>query len=191
MSVVRLLVLGTLRMRGRAHGYAIHRELMEWKIETWTSVKPASIYHAVKQLAKEEKLRTVGTESSPEGPGRTIYEITPAGEKEFFIHLESALRSVDIEEFGAGFAFIQCLSRKRALELIREQLETTEEIRDSLKAMKADYPRRYEPPHTQDLLLLWSNSFASNADWTRDLLERLERGEYMMADDDDMPATEV
>lgn len=186
MSVVRLLVLGILRMRGRAHGYAVHRELMEWKIETWTRVKPASIYHAVKQLAKEEKLRTVGTESSTEGPGRTVYEITPAGDTEFFLHLESALRSVDIEEFGAGFAFVQCLSRKRALELIREQLEKTEEVRDGLKAMMPDYPRPYEPPHTQDLLLLWSSSFASNADWTLDLLKRLERGEYVMAGDQDI-----
>ncbi len=36
MSVVRLLVLGIVRMHGRAHGYVVHRELLSWKVETWT-----------------------------------------------------------------------------------------------------------------------------------------------------------
>ena len=183
MSVVRLLVLGMVRMRGRAHGYAVHRELMSWQVDTWTSVKPASIYHAVKQLAKEGKLRTVGMESSPEGPERTVYEITEAGEAEFISHVEWALQSINIEELGAGFAFIRCLPRKHVISLLREQLRQTEAVRDDLKAMMADYPERNEPPYTQDLLALWSSNFASNANWTRGLIGRLMKGEYSFAEE--------
>ncbi len=56
---VRLLVLGVVRLLGEAHGYAVHRELMSWRVDTWTAVKPPSIYHAVKQLEREDKLRAV------------------------------------------------------------------------------------------------------------------------------------
>ncbi|MDB5059778.1 MAG: hypothetical protein JWO59_3250, partial [Chloroflexi bacterium] len=79
MSVIRLVVLGVIRMRGQAHGYAVHRELLSWRVETWTTVKPGSIYHALKQLAKEGKLRAAGTEESTEGPGRTLYALTHEG----------------------------------------------------------------------------------------------------------------
>ncbi|PRC53075.1 PadR family transcriptional regulator, partial [Mycobacterium sp. ITM-2017-0098] len=53
---VRLLVLGVVRRHGEANGYGVHRELMGWRVDTWTAVKPPSIYHAVKQLAREGKL---------------------------------------------------------------------------------------------------------------------------------------
>ncbi|MDQ8757313.1 PadR family transcriptional regulator [Sphingosinicella sp. LHD-64] len=183
MSAVRLLVLGMVRMLGRAHGYAVHRELTSWQIDTWTSVKPASLYHALKQLAKEGKLRTAGMESSPEGPGRTVYEITAAGDVEFFGYLEGALRSIDIEELGAGFAFMQALPRARVLALLREQLRQTEAVRDDLKTMMSDHPVRDKPPYSQDLLGLWSRSFGANAEWSRSLIERLERGEYSFTRD--------
>ena len=62
MNVVRLLVLGILKERRRAHGYAIRRELLSWRVETWTNVKPGSIYHAIRQLAKEGMLKALGTE---------------------------------------------------------------------------------------------------------------------------------
>jgi DNA-binding PadR family transcriptional regulator len=183
MSVVRLLVLGVIRMRGQAHGYAVHRELLSWKVETWTQVKPGSIYHALKQLTKEGKLRAAGTEQSTEGPGRTLYKLTHEGMAEFRHLLDAALSSFQLEELGAGIAFMQTLPRQHVIELLRQQHREVTKARDRLKKLIPLYPRRDEPPHTQDLLALWSGELAVRAGWTEKLIERLEAGEYVMAGD--------
>lgn len=49
--------------------------------------------------------------------------------------------------------------------------------------MVGDYPGHYEPPHATDLLELWSGVFDNLTGWTAGVLDRLERGEYRMADD--------
>jgi DNA-binding PadR family transcriptional regulator len=178
MSTVRLLVLGMVRTRGRAHGYAIHRELMSWRVDTWTAVKPPSIYHAVKQLAREGKLQSSGKQDSPQGPARVAYEVTAEGDAEFFRLLETALRNPDIEQFGAGVAFMRCLPRERVEALLAERLSTAEAIDAELDAIKAYWPDAAEPPHAQHLLDLWRGTFAANAAWTRAMLRRVSAGEF-------------
>lgn len=185
MSVVRLLVLGVIRMRGPVHGYAVRRELLSWRVDTWTSVRPGSIYHALKQLTREGRLRTAAVEESPEGPARTLYELTQEGEAEFRRRLEAALLSVGMEELGAGVAFIQTLPRRHAVSLLREQHRRATKIRDGLEKLIPMFPNRYEPPHMQDLLTLWSRGVAATARWTEELIRRLEAGEYVMAGDED------
>ncbi|MBF6331404.1 PadR family transcriptional regulator [Nocardia transvalensis] len=183
MSAVRLLVLGVIRLHQPTYGYAVRQELLSWRAETWTNVKPGSIYHALKQLTQEDKLRAVRTEDSSQGPGRTLFELTPAGEAEFFERLESALGSVDMEELGAGIAFMDALPRERVVELLTAQRERAAEIRDGLLAMIPEFPNRYDAPYSPDLLELWSGVFANFTQWTGRLLARLESGEYRMADD--------
>jgi DNA-binding PadR family transcriptional regulator len=179
---VRLLVLGVVRRHGEAHGYGVHRELMGWRVDTWTAVKPPSIYHAVKQLARERKLTAADPAASPRGPSRVMYRITDDGEREFFALLEAALRSPDIEEFGAGIAFMQTLPRRRVLDLLGEQLATTRQIEGDLHAMKPQWPDPGEPPHAQHLLDLWRGVFRSNASWTSEMIARLNAGEFRFAD---------
>jgi DNA-binding PadR family transcriptional regulator len=184
MSVVRLLVLGVVRKYGRAHGYAVRRELLSWRAETWTEVKPGSIYHALRQLTKEEKIREAGTEESGKGPGRTLYELTGKGEAEFRELLEAALSSFRLEELGAGVAFVQALSRRRAIELLKAQHRRAKETSDGLQGLVPNFPHRDEPPHTRDLLALWSGAIAVTASWTEGLIRHLESGGYFMADDE-------
>lgn len=180
---VRLLVLGMVRTRGDMHGYAIHRELMSWRVDTWTAVKPPSIYHAVKQLAREELLRAARPTDSPRGPSRVSYAITPAGADEFERLMESALVSADIEELGAGIAFMRCLPRAKVAELLHTQLQMTRDIGTQLHDMKSLWPDPGEPPHAQDLLELWRGSFAAHAAWSADMLRRISAGEFRFADD--------
>jgi len=182
MSVVRLLVLGVLRRQGPAHGYAVRRELLSWRAETWTNAKPGSIYHALKQLNAEGKLREAGTERSEEGPGRTLYELTADGEIEFRTLMDQALVSVDMEELGAAIAFMDALPRAHVIDRLREQQRNAEAVREQLLAMIPEFPGRYEVPHTTDLLELWSGVFANLTGWTGGLLARLEAGEYSLAD---------
>lgn len=181
MSAVRLLVLGILKTRRRAHGYAVHRELQSWHVETWTTVRPGSIYHALKQLTKEGKLNSVGEEESAEGPARTLYEITKAGSAEFNDRLEAALASFDLEQLGAGIAFVHLLPRDRAVELLRDTSRRAEENQRYLDTLVPNFLDRAAPPHMADLLGLWSGTLAATADRTAGLARRIEAGEYVMA----------
>lgn len=183
MSTVRLLVLGVVRTHGEAHGYAVHRELVAWRVDTWTAVKPPSIYHAVKQLEREGKLAGTGREDSPRGPARVVYRLTADGEREFVRLLDAALQSPEIEEFGAGIAFMRCLPRARVLELLEAQAGTTSSIAAELDGMKSQWPDPAEPPHAQHLLELWRGTFVSNVAWTRDMLIRIRAGAFTFADE--------
>ena len=183
MSAVRLLVLGVTRRHQPTHGYAVRRELLSWRADTWTNVQPGSIYHAIKQLTQEGKLRTLGTEGGGRGPGRTLFELTPTGDIEFFERLDAALTSVDMEELGAGIAFMDALPRAEVIAKLEEQRTRSHAVRNDLLAMVADFPGRYEPPHFTDLLELWSGVFDNLTGWTSGILTRLEQDEYRLADD--------
>jgi DNA-binding PadR family transcriptional regulator len=183
VPVVRLLVLGVIRMRGKAHGYGVMRELLDWRVETWTSVKPGSIYHALKQLTKEDKLLDFGLADGSDAPGRVCYALTPEGEGEFQALLVAALSSFQLEELGAGVAFMQALPRQQVLALLKDQHRRAVENHHHLDGLVDQFPQRDEPPHTADLLTLWSGSLAATAAWTEDLIRRLEAGAYRMADD--------
>ncbi|MET0898811.1 MAG: PadR family transcriptional regulator [Mycobacterium sp.] len=182
VSAVRLLVLGVVRARGEAHGYAVHQELMSWRVDTWTAVKPPSIYHAVKQLEREGKLSAAGPQASPRGPARVAYRLTPTGEDEFLALLEAALLSPEIEEFGAGIANMCSLPRARVRALLEERLRTTEHIDSELGAMKAQWPDPAAPPHAQHLLDLWGGVFRAQSAWTVELLSRLDDFEFSGTD---------
>lgn len=179
MAAVRLLVLGVVRARGWAHGYAVHRELVSWRVDTWTAVKPPSIYHAIKQLAREGKLRSDGPADSPVGPSRVQYSITEAGEAEFFALLEAALINPDIEQFGAGIAFMLCLPRHRVEALLQQQISGLDTIAVELEALKPAWPNPNEPPHAQHLLDLWRSTFEANSHWVRNMLAHIKSGMFV------------
>ena len=181
ITIVRLLVLGVIRQHREAHGYAVRRELEGWHVETWTSVKPGSLYHALHQLAKEGKLQALGTEASAEGPARTRYALTRAGEAEFHALLEAALASFDLQELGAGMAFMHALPRARALAILRDQRDRAAANGTYLEGLVASFPDRDAPPHMADLLALWSGGLAATAAWTAGVVARLEAGGYVMA----------
>src|SRR5262245_25811272 len=183
VQVVRLLVLGAIRAQQPAHGYAVQRLLETWRIETWTRVRTGSIYHAISQAERQERLRIVRTEKGTSGPGRTLYELTDAGEDEFQRLLAEAMTSLDLEELGAAVAFMSSLPRARALELLRQQHHLATRTVENLTTLRATVPPRDEDPHTLDLLELWQGSVAATAAWTAGLIGRLEAGEYAMADD--------
>jgi len=92
MSAIRLLVLGAVRQHGRAHGYQVRNDLEYWGAHEWSNAKPGSIYHALKQMAKQGLL--VAHETAPSvagGPPRTEYEITERGTEEYLALLRAAL----------------------------------------------------------------------------------------------------
>ncbi|QXJ20459.1 PadR family transcriptional regulator [Actinomadura graeca] len=183
MSTTRLLVLGGVRRFGRAHGYEVRRELISWGSDEWAHVNPGSIYHALKQLAKEGLLRAHDVEESDAGPPHTDYEITEAGREEFLRLLRCALATVDVrhpEMLTAGLGFLTELTREEAVRLLRERLDGLAEWRGSVAPHLEEQDAG---DHLRELLGWWVHSAESAATWTRGLIERLEAGAYTMAGD--------
>lgn len=183
MSATRLLVLGVVRIYGQAHGYRVGRELMSWGVEEWANVKWGSLYHALRKLSEQGKLREFVAEG--EVTERTSYELTEDGEAEFQRLLRRALSGTEDQALlCAGVTFMIALPRTEAIALLRERLAGLEkeaaEVRESMDLSDSEWGK---PPHVRELFRFWNYSLDSGADWTRQLIASLEAGEYVMADE--------
>lgn len=184
MSAIRLLVLGAVRRHGRAHGYQVRNDLEYWGAHEWSSAKPGSIYHALKQMAKQGLLLAHDVApSTVGGPPRVEYEVTEAGTAEYFTLLREALSRHDekIDVLSAGIGFIVDLPREEAVALLKARVRALEEWRGTV----TEYYTPEEGPeslgHIGELMNLWVHSADSGAEWTRELIERIEGGAYVFA----------
>ncbi|WP_170984360.1 PadR family transcriptional regulator [Rhodoligotrophos defluvii] len=176
MSVVRLLVLGTIRHLGTAHGYAVRQQLEDWRVETWTTVRSGSVYHAIGQLQKEGKLRAVGSEAGARGADRVAFSLTRNGETEFFSLLEDALGSFELTHLSAGVAFLSQLPVERSQALLSELRDKLRANRDFLSRLAAEAPKDGAVPNTGDLLDLWINYLDAIANSVERLVQTLSSG---------------
>lgn len=184
MSAIRLLVLGAVRLHGRAHGYQVRNDLEFWGAHEWSNAKPGSIYHALKQMAKQGLL--VAHEVAPStagGPPRTEYEITARGDEAYFALLRAAVSSHEARQdvLSAGLGFVVDLPRQEALDLLRERVRGLEGWREGVVEY---YPPEEGPEamgHIGEIMDLWVRSAESDAAWTRGLIGRIERGAYVFA----------
>ncbi|PXY20635.1 PadR family transcriptional regulator [Prauserella flavalba] len=188
MSATRLLVLGVVRMYGSAHGYQVRRELLSWSADKWANVQPGSIYHALKKMAAEGLLEQVRTEPSGVGPDRVGYRLTGEGESEFLRTLQQQLADVgDDVNASAGFlaavAFLPALDRERAVSLLKYRLTQLKGNEASIAGLLAHGTQWGQPQHVNALYRLWQAQLETAVSWTRDLIERLRAGEYVMADE--------
>ncbi|MFD9429082.1 MULTISPECIES: PadR family transcriptional regulator [unclassified Streptomyces] len=181
MSAIRLLVLGAVRQHGRAHGYQVRNDLEYWGAHEWSNAKPGSIYHALKQMAKQGLLRAHETApSTAGGPPRTEYEITDEGVREYRSLLRAAITSYDqkMDVLSAAVGFIVDLERDEAVALLQERIAAIEAWRASVTEYytPADGPESLG--HIGEIMNLWVHSADAGAEWTRGLIERIEGGAY-------------
>lgn len=185
MSATRLLVLGVVRVYGRAHGYQVRRELLSWAADRWANVKPGSIYHALRKAARDGLLAEIGTEEGDAGPERTVYQLTPDGETEFHVLLGNSLAypSRGTEELSAAMTFLTALTRKQAIALLQYRIVALEGEHASAEHALESFTDIGKPEHVKELYRLWLSTGDARIAWTRQLVERLEAGAYTMADD--------
>ncbi|QIQ03440.1 PadR family transcriptional regulator [Streptomyces liangshanensis] len=184
MSAIRLLVLGAVRQHGRAHGYQVRNDLEYWGAHEWSNAKPGSIYHALKQMAKQGVL--LAHEVAPStagGPPRTEYEITATGHEEYFKLLREALTAYDqnVDVLSAALGFIPDLPRAEVVGLLRRRVAAIEAWRD---AVTEDYVPEAGPEqlgHIGEIMNLWVHTADTGAEWTRGLIARIEGGAYTFA----------
>lgn len=187
MSVVRLLILGILKRRGSAHGYRMYRDLVEWRVETWTVIRPGSIYHALTQMEKQELIKEVpGTNGQKLGPAKTEYALTPAGENEFVRLLEAALTNINLLEVSVGVAFMEFLPRQKVIELLQCRLETQRQVADFLPTLPTeDTPTT--PAKHPELIRLWADAYRDAAVSTEKLINTIQCGKYVFKNEGSAP----
>ncbi|MFE1173414.1 PadR family transcriptional regulator [Streptomyces sp. NPDC058773] len=184
MSAIRLLVLGAVRQHGRAHGYQVRNDLEYWGAQDWSNAKPGSIYHALKQMAKQGLLRAHDiAPSTAGGPPRTEYELTAAGETEYFALLRTALSQPDqkVDMLSAGIGFVVDLPRAEAVALLQERVRALQEWRTTVTGYYTPEGGTGQLGHIGEIMNMWVHSADSGAAWTRGLIERIEGGAYVFA----------
>ncbi|MEU3372146.1 PadR family transcriptional regulator [Streptomyces sp. NPDC006711] len=184
MSTIRLLVLGAVRQHGRAHGYQVRNDLEYWGAHEWSNAKPGSIYHALKQMAKQGVL--LAHEVAPStvgGPPRTEYELTDVGRDEYFRLLREALASYGqkTDVLSAALGFIVDLPRAEAVALLRERLAKLAAWRGSVTEYYVPEGGPGELGHIGEIMNMWLHSAEAEAEWTRGLVARIEGGAYVFA----------
>ncbi|WP_440107833.1 PadR family transcriptional regulator [Streptosporangium sp. H16] len=173
MSATRLLVLGVVRLLGQAHGYLVGAELESWEAERWAGLRSGSIYHALRQLAKDG---LVDVTEVHEWPGRVDYAINDKGEAEFLRLLRTALSVPDRrpEVFGAALVLLPALPKEETIALLKERLRA---LKDEEARIAAAIREGTRPQHLARLFDLRAQQAAGDAAWTQGLIVRLERGE--------------
>ncbi|GHD47164.1 transcriptional regulator [Streptomyces galbus] len=177
-------MLGAVRQHGRAHGYQVRNDLEYWGAHEWSHAKPGSIYHALKQMAKQGLLRAHETApSTAGGPPRTEYEITEAGTEEFLRLVREALTEYDqkVDVKSAAIGFMVDLPRAEAVALLEERIEKIAQWRAAVTEhyIPAEGPEQLG--HIGEIMHLWVHTADAESAWTRGLVERIRGGAYTFA----------
>lgn len=169
---------------GRAHGYQVRNDLEYWGAHEWSNAKPGSIYHALKQMAKQGLLLAHETApSTAGGPPRTEYEVTDEGLAEYRALLRDAIRAYDqnTDVLSAAVGFIVDLPREEAVGLLKERVEAIKGWRESVTEYYTPEDGPESLGHIGEIMNLWVHSADSGAEWTRGLIARIEGGAYTFA----------
>lgn len=186
MSTVRLLVLGAILRRGVSHGYAVYGDITAWYAESWTSVKPGSIYHAMSKLETQGMIRVADSASTEKlGPSRTEYTVTPQGEGEFTQLLEAALTSSDIQQFSAGIVFMDRLAREQVLALLQQRRIALEQSGGFLRSLPTDESAA-DPSKHPELFGVWVHYVENEAKTTERIIGHIQAGKYVFRSTEEM-----
>jgi DNA-binding PadR family transcriptional regulator len=172
-------------MYGKAHGYQVRRELLTWSADRWANVQPGSVYHALKKMTREKLLEQVEAEPGDAGPDRVAYRITGEGETEFHSLLRQALSSgEDVpSETAAAVTLMTTLPRREVISLLRDKTSRLEAEQRGAGPLVEQNGEGDPPAQVRELDRAWQMQAETRRTWLRELIGRLEAGEYVMADD--------
>jgi DNA-binding PadR family transcriptional regulator len=195
ISATRLLILGAIRVMQPVHGYEVRRELLSWRLEDLASVRPGSIYGAIRTLERDGCVAVHSRASENSRPERTAYVLTVEGEKEFQLTLREAWWTVRraAEPLVPALAMMSFLPREEVERALRARvatlegmLEATGFVRDSIRddATGADGEI---PDHVREILDFVSARDRAEIEWARAFGRRLRAGAYRFTGEKEFP----
>ncbi|ADC51575.1 transcriptional regulator, PadR-like family protein [Alkalihalophilus pseudofirmus OF4] len=127
---MQILVLATLKKKPN-HPYEIKQTLYKDGWNKLILITDGNLYQAIRTLTKLDCIREVKSEKENNRPNRTIYELTPTGEK----HLQASIVSVfekqqtDARTLYPALAYIEHADKSNVLQHIgRWMNELSEEL---------------------------------------------------------------
>jgi DNA-binding PadR family transcriptional regulator len=173
MIITKLLVLGCINRREQAHGYEVYRDLVEWRADTWASIKPGSIYHAIVSLEKDQLIEALPSERGERGGSRTQYKLTTKGLEALHLGVVEALGSLEMDEYAAGLAFMSLVSKEELLALARKRLAKLKEIQTFMQSLPSE-EMPSSPEKQAALVQYWTGFFNFNVVHAENFLAALE-----------------
>jgi DNA-binding PadR family transcriptional regulator len=158
--MTRAMVLGLLTIGGPMSGYEMQQLMQLSQTDKWANVQPASIYHALKKLAKEEFI-SLDTIEQTGNRSKAIYSITNQGKKEFerlIIHSFGQTSVVFPTELYTALTFIENVNKEEVLHALDVQEQAINQLYSDMKAGEQE-KETYDcvPPH---VMLIFNNIYA-------------------------------
>jgi DNA-binding PadR family transcriptional regulator len=195
MSATRLLVLGAVRIMQPAHGYEVRRELVSWRLEERTNVKPGSIYGALRTLEKDGCIAVHERGSADGRPEKTSYVLTAEGEKEFQLLLRDAWWSVTApkEPLIPALSLMAFMSREEVIRALGARINVLQGELEALGFQRATIKDGATgadgeiPEHVREIMDFLAARTQAEIDWSRAFQRRVRDGAYRFTGDEGFP----
>ncbi|MGI9185683.1 MAG: PadR family transcriptional regulator [Solirubrobacteraceae bacterium] len=195
MSATRLLVLGVIRFMQPVHGYDVRRELLSWRIEENTNVKPGSIYGAIRTLEKDGCIAVHERAGGDGRPEKTSYVLTGEGEKEYQVMLRAAWWTVSrpSEPLVPALSLMWGLPREELIRALSARMAKLEADIDELAfrrdAIHPDATTADDsiPGHVREIADFIAARSRAELEWARGFQRRLRDGAYRFTGDPRVP----
>ncbi len=176
----RLAILGFLRGRP-LYGYEI-KQMIERIMGDWANIAFGSIYFALKKLSDEGFVEKVGTEQEGRRPSRMVYRITDTGRDEFMRLLREVWDNVERQTFSfdIGLSLMSALPIEEVKGFLKKRVTQLEHILNFLDSHQAEeLEDEHVPRHLASAVFSHHRlHLRAELDWTRELLQNVEKGEY-------------
>jgi DNA-binding PadR family transcriptional regulator len=177
------------------HGYEVRRELVSWRLEERTNVKPGSIYGALRTLEKDACIAVHDRGSADGRPEKTSYVLTTEGEKEFQLLLRDSWWSVTApkEPFLPALSLMSFVSREEVVRALSARMSVLQAELEALAFARAtikDGATGAEgeiPEHVREIMDFLSARTQAELDWSRGFQRRVRGGAYRFAGDEGFP----
>jgi DNA-binding PadR family transcriptional regulator len=195
VSATRLLVLGVIRVMQPVHGYEVRRELVSWRLQETTNVKPGSIYGAIRTLERDRCIAVHDREGGDARPERTTYVLTGEGEKEFQLLLRAAWWTVSgaKEPFVPALSLMPFLPREELARAIEARIAAHESALAAIAFQRAtirDGATGAEggiPEHVREIMDFLAAKTRAELEWARTFRRRLADGAYRFTGEEGVP----
>jgi DNA-binding PadR family transcriptional regulator len=178
MSATRLLILGVLHFKQPTYGYEVRRELESWHADQWANIAYGSIYHALKKMAEEGLIESVGEEIVGNRPARIGYVITSVGEDMFRHLLREYWWEVKpvIDPFMVAVAFMPFLSSEEITAALRTRITALQAMIEAIEFQANQPADEFRPPHVADLMRRMAGRARADIEWSNEVREKVEAG---------------
>lgn len=195
VSATRLLVLGAIRIMQPVHGYEVRRELVSWRLQETTNVKPGSIYGAIRTLERDRYIAVHDRERGDARPERTTYVLTGEGETEFQLLLREAWWTVSgaKEPFVPALTLMPFLTREELTRAIEARIAAHESALSALAFQRATIrdgatgANGEIPEHVREIMDFLAARTRAELEWARSFRGRLGAGAYRFTGEDGVP----